>query len=149
MHIICIYHCFNCLALTNMSVDMSLSVEVLKRLDSGVQFTEVQDLSYKVVGLNLGHLNGLFSYSINKGQFLPPGTFNKVWKYFCHNCEGGTIGIYWVEARDPVKHLTMHRRTAQPHNKELSNPKQNSAEVEKLCVNQDHLNWFLQIQAGF
>ena len=81
------------------------------------------DLSYKVVGLNLGHLNGLFPYSINKGWFLPQGTFSKVWKYFCHNCEGGTIGIYWVEARDPVKHLTMHRRTAQPHNKELFNPK--------------------------
>lgn len=35
--------------------------------------------------------------------------------------ENGVAGIYWVEATDVAKHLTMHRTV--PSNKEFSDPK--------------------------
>ena len=40
-------------------------------------------------------------------------------------------GIWWVEARDTAKHLTIHRTA--PYNKQLSGPSATGAEVEKPC----------------
>lgn len=50
-----------------------------------------------------------------KGRFLPHRILDRVWtfcvvKVVC----GGAIGIYWVEARNAVKQLTM-RRTVPPN----------------------------------
>lgn len=60
-------------------------------------------------------------------DFAPQGTFSNV-TTFCHN-RGGAPGIYWGEARDAVKHSTMHRTA--PTLKDDLAPNVNGAEVEK------------------
>lgn len=71
-------------------------------------------------------------------DFAPQGTFGHVWRHFglsqLDNKGRGAIGIYWIEARGPVKHPTMYMTDL--NNKEYSSLHVNNAKVEKPCHRQ-------------
>lgn len=93
-----------------MSVDMSLPLEIVKRLDSEVQFMRFGSSEYGC-GPKSWIPGWLVPLLYKQGAIFFPGN---IWQclqifLFVTTGEGGTIGTYWVEARDPVKHLTVHR----------------------------------------
>jgi hypothetical protein len=61
-----------------------------------------------------------------------PGTLGNVWRQFdCHTRVEGVLLGSWVEARDPTRHLTTHRKMPSTRNYPARNV--SASEAEKPC----------------